>query len=201
MATLTDLLAKTTARHDHLCPRQVLGVRIGLLVADVLQLALPQSDKRLLTFVETDGCFADGVAVATGCELGHRTLRLMDYGKVAATVIDTKTGRAIRVAPNPAARQNAARYAPNERSHWHTMLAAYQAMPTDELLCWKEVHLTLDVDALISRPGVRVNCAICGEEILNQREVIVDGATLCRACAGESYYKMAHECHFEALHA
>ena len=51
---------------------------------------LPQTDKRLYTFVETDGCFADGVMVATGCSLGHRTLRLIDYGKVAATFVDTR---------------------------------------------------------------------------------------------------------------
>ncbi len=201
MIALTDLLAKTAARHDHLCPRQVLGVRIGLLAADILKLTLPQSDKRLLTFVETDGCFADGVAVATGCELGHRTLRLMDYGKVAATFIDTKTGQAIRVTPNPAARTSAVLCTPNERSRWHTMLAAYQIMPTDDLLCWQEIHLTLDVEALISRPGVRVNCIVCGEEILNQREVIVNDMTLCRACAGESYYEMTGELHHKVLHA
>ena len=27
---ISDLLKQSSARHDHLCPRQVLGVRIGL---------------------------------------------------------------------------------------------------------------------------------------------------------------------------
>src|SRR3712207_7090667 len=48
------------------------------------------------SFVETDGCFADGVSVATGCWLGRRTLRLVDHGKVAATFMDTLTERAVR---------------------------------------------------------------------------------------------------------
>jgi ribosome-binding protein aMBF1 (putative translation factor) len=33
-----------------------------------------------------------------------------------------------------------------------------------------------------------VECQLCGEEILNEREVVHSGMTLCRACAGEQYY-------------
>jgi formylmethanofuran dehydrogenase subunit E len=69
-APLAALLQQSAALHRHLCPRQVLGVRMGLYAAELLGLALPQSDKRLFTIVETDGCFADGVSVATGCTLG-----------------------------------------------------------------------------------------------------------------------------------
>jgi formylmethanofuran dehydrogenase subunit E len=164
---------------------------MGLLAAQVLGVGLPQADKRLFTFVETDGCFADGIAVATGCTLGHRTLRLIDHGKVAATFVDTATEQAIRAAPHPDSRVLAAHYAPNERSHWHTMLAAYQIMPTHELLCWRAVRLNLDLAALISRPGVRISCAVCGEEVLNEREVNIDQRLLCRACAGEAYYQFS----------
>lgn len=38
---------------------------MGLYAGELLDLAVPQSDKRLYTFVETDGCFADRVSVAT----------------------------------------------------------------------------------------------------------------------------------------
>ena len=99
MLTLKEILEQSAAMHHHLCPRQVLGARLGLLAGAELGLSLPQSDKRLLTIVETDGCFVDGVSVATGCTVGHRTLRVEDYGKVAATCIDTQTGRALRLAP------------------------------------------------------------------------------------------------------
>src|SRR5215210_7732568 len=94
---LAQFLERTAALHDHLCPRQVLGVRIGMYAADLFGLDLPQSDKRLFTFVETDGCFADGVSVSTGCWMGHRTMRAIDYGKVAATFVDTRSMRSIRV--------------------------------------------------------------------------------------------------------
>src|SRR5262245_18888088 len=115
---LSELLAQTSALHDHLCPRQVLGVRMGLHAAAVLDLNLPQTGKRLLTIVETDGCFADGVSVATNCWLGRRTLRCVDHCKVAATFVDTLTGGAVRMHPVPAARALAARYAPTAVDRW-----------------------------------------------------------------------------------
>jgi formylmethanofuran dehydrogenase subunit E len=186
--SLQTFLDQASALHDHLCPRQVLGIRIGMYAAELLGLELPQSDKRLYTFVETDGCFADGVTVATGCSLGHRTLRLMDYGKVAVTFVDTQTGQAVRIWPNPAARQGAISCMPNAPSRWHAQLEAYQTMLTADLLCAADVQLNLSMQALISRPGIRATCANCGEEILNERETLVNGYTLCRSCADGGYY-------------
>ena len=186
---LQELLQESAALHRHLCPRQVLGVRMGLAAGDLLGLQLPQADKRLLTIVETDGCFTDGVAVAANCWVGRRTLRVLDYGKVAATFIDTHTGTARRLFPNPAAREAAAAYAPEARNRWEAMLLGYQRMPAELLLCWQVVELTTPVEVLLSRPGARAICELCGEEILNEREIIGDGVTLCRSCAGEGYYQ------------
>lgn len=194
--TLDALLEQTSALHNHLCPRQVLGVRMGMLAARLLNLDLPQTGKRLYTFLETDGCFADGVAVATGCWLGHRTLRLMDFGKVAATFVDTASGQALRVHAHPDARRAARESEADARSRWHAQLAAYQYLPDEDLLVWQPVQLTFSMDDLISRAGVRVNCARCGEEIINEREQIVNGEPLCRACLGETYYIAAEDTAF-----
>ena len=67
-------------------------------------------------------------------------------------------------------------------------LEAYQRMPVDDLLSAHDVRLSLDLRHLISRNGIRAACAHCGEEIINQREVIVDGQVLCRSCSGARYY-------------
>jgi formylmethanofuran dehydrogenase subunit E len=193
MTHLSTYLEQSAALHKHLCPRQVLGARIGMYAAELLNLELPQTNKRLIAFVETDGCFADGISVATGCWLGRRTLRLVDYGKVAATFVDTRTAQAIRIWPDPLARSRAADYASAERSRWHMYLAAYQVMPTAELLRAEAVDLRLDLAALVSRPGVRVSCSACDEEIINEREVVIEGEILCRSCAGERYYERVDE--------
>lgn len=191
MADLQQILAISAARHQHLCPRQILGARIGLAGGAALNLTLPRPDKRLLVILETDGCFADGVEVATGCTVGHRTLRVEDYGKVAATFIDTKTAQAVRIAPQLDARAKALGYAIDEPRHYFAQLQAYQIMPDAELLTIQAVTLTTPVAAIVSRAGVRVNCAQCGEEIINEREQLVDGRLLCRACAGSAYYQPA----------
>ncbi len=189
-ADLQILLDRSAARHSHLCPRQVLGVRIGLAGAAALGLEVPRRDKRLLVILESDGCFADGVEVATGCTVGHRTLRVEDYGKVAATFVDVRSGRAVRVAPREDVRERALAYPPEgERRRYFIMLHAYQVMPTSELLTVQPVALKQPVETIVSRPGVRVNCADCGEEIINEREVYVAGQPRCKACAGQAYYR------------
>ncbi len=188
--TLSSLLETSLARHSHLCPRQVLGARIGLAGAAALNLAVPRTDKRLLIVIETDGCFADGLEAATGCTIGHRTLRVEDYGKIAATCVDVKTGRAVRIAPRLDVRERAYACVPDEPHHYFAQLTAYQVMPDRELLSIQPVQLTTPIKAVVSRAGVRVNCDLCGEEIINEREVVHDGATLCRSCAGQSYYQL-----------
>ncbi|HZY44034.1 MAG TPA: FmdE family protein, partial [Anaerolineae bacterium] len=124
--SLIDLLSESAARHKHLCPRQVLGVRMGLFAAHELQIDLPRNDKRLLIIVETDGCFVDGLSAATGCSIGHRTLRLIDHGKIAAAFIDTETNQTVRIVPKRSARQAARQYGPKAQSRWHAQLEAYQ---------------------------------------------------------------------------
>ena len=188
MGQLAEVLATSIEKHKHLCPRQVLGARMGMYAGELLSLELPQTNKRLLTFVETDGCFADGVSAATGCYLGRRTMRLIDYGKVAATFVDTKTLKAVRIAPRTTSRQLACEIKPFARSRWHAQLEAYQEIPFEQLLSAQFVEMSLDIKAIVSKPSVRVSCEKCAEEIINEREVVLDGQVLCRSCADGAYY-------------
>ncbi len=188
MAELTVLLEMSAARHTHLCPRQVIGVRMGLAGAAHLGIEAPVSSKRLLVIIETDGCFADGIEVSSGCTMGHRTLRVEDYGKVAATFIDLRSEQAVRLAPRPGIRQRAFTYTPGETRRYFAQLQGYQMMPVEELFDIQPVSLRVPLAEIMSRPGLRVDCALCGEEIINEREVRAHGMVLCRACAGEAYY-------------
>lgn len=188
--SLQPLLEKSSRDHSHLCPRQILGVRMGLVGMSALGFDAPPEKKRLLIIAETDGCFVDGLSAATNCTVGHRTLRVEDYGKAAATFVNTQTGRALRVAPALDIREKAYAYTPDETRHYFAQMTAYQVMPDDEMFIVAEVTLTTPIEAIVSRPGVRVNCDVCGEEIMNEREIQQDGLTLCRSCAGSSYYHL-----------
>jgi formylmethanofuran dehydrogenase subunit E len=186
MPKLQALLEQSGALHRHICPRQVLGARMGLLAGKLLNLELPRSDKRLLVLLETDGCFADGVSVATGCWLGRRTMRLFDYGKVAATFVDTRTEQAMRIAPHPEARKRAREMLPF-MSKWQAYLEGYQLLSEEELLVVREVRLEFSLSSLISHVGARALCQSCGEEIINGREVVQGGQVLCLGCVGDAY--------------
>ena len=186
--SITDLLEQSSARHDHLCPRQVLGVRIGLAGLSALRLEAPVRKDTALIIIESDGCFADGLEVATGGTIGHRTLRVNDFGKIAGTFADVRTGRAVRISPAPDVRERALSCVPDEPRRYFAQLQGYQVMPDAELLRIQEVELHPTLMELISHPLARVVCDYCGEEIINQREVLVNGAALCRTCADDGYY-------------
>ncbi len=189
MKTLQTLLDESAVRHSHLCPRQVLGVRMGMWAGELLGLDLPQADKRLLVIAETDGCTVDGIAVSTGCSAGRRTLRIEDYGKVAAAFIDTQTGNALRLVPQGHARQEAAALAPEAQGAWQAQLLGYQRIPAETLFKVQAIRLLTPVEKIISRPGAKAVCAVCSEEINNEREILVGGRILCRSCASEAYYE------------
>ena len=191
--TLQSALAVASARHKHLCPRQVLGARCAIAAAEILDLEVPRTDKRLLVIVETDGCFVDGVEAAAGVSVGGRTLRVEDYGKMGATFVDVKTERALRVAPQVDVRARARDYAPEQTRRYFAMLHGYQRMPDAELLSFEWVNLSKPVAAIVSRAGARAKCASCGEEIINEREVVGADVTLCRTCAGGGYYSVSRQ--------
>ena len=181
--SLAAALLISAARHNHLCPRQVLGARMGISAGERLGMSVPRSDKTLLVIVESDGCFSDGVAAATGCEVGHRTLRVADYGKIAATFVDVGSGRALRIRPRLDVRDRVASHAEEAESRWHAYRIAYQRMSEDELLDVEPVRLVTPVERIVSHPDRRVTCEDCGEEVSNEREVHVGGNIFCFACA------------------
>lgn len=199
---LNQILSESEKLHRHLCPRQVLGARMGLygmrLLGFVDHNYAPRylnKRKELLAIVEMDGCGADGISVATNCWVGRRTLRVEDYGKMAATFIHVQTHEAIRIAPAPEVRQLAMATQPTAQSRWHAYLEGYQSIPDEQLFRVQSVWPRQSIASIISRAGARVACDACGEEIMNERDVSVYGRTLCVPCAGgKSYYLQIPSC-------
>ncbi|MCP3951405.1 MAG: formylmethanofuran dehydrogenase, partial [Desulfobacterales bacterium] len=83
MQTFDILLEGSARAHGHLCPGQVVGVRMAMLGCRLIGLDDPTSReqiKKLIVFVEMDRCTADAVAHVTGVKLGRRSLKFVDYG-------------------------------------------------------------------------------------------------------------------------
>ncbi|MBI4492465.1 MAG: TraR/DksA C4-type zinc finger protein [Chloroflexi bacterium] len=180
-----DLLAEAAAFHGHACPGQVLGVRIALAGCREVELDTPRAaGKGLVVFVEIDRCATDAIQALTGVSLGKRTLKHLDYGKMAATFVNVATGRAVRVAARDSARARVQDYASPGADARQAQFEAYRVMPEAELLSITPVAIQ---SGWLDRKRVRVFCDRCGEGINYQREVSRDGQTICRPCAGERY--------------
>ena len=186
------LLAESAKTHGHLCPGQVLGVRMSMLGLREIGITDPKGKDRksIIVFVEMDRCATDAVQSVTGCTLGHRTMKFLDYGKMAATFVNIKSGRAVRVLAREEAREAARTLFPGIPDKHAAQLEAYKIMPDAELFAVMEVQVRIRPEDLPGRPLRRVQCQSCGEQVQDNRDVQRDGRVLCMACAGNGYYTL-----------
>ena len=190
MSSLDEYLREAEIAHGHLCAGQVLGVRMAMCGLNKLGIDDPRGKdrKRLVTFVEIDRCATDAIGVVTGCRLGKRALKFRDWGKMAATFVDVGSGRAFRVAAKESSKALAKSMYPQLEKNQQQM-KAYRDMKDDDLFDVQEVRVELPPEEFPGYKAERIVCAQCGEGINFRREVVRDGKTLCRACAGEKYYR------------
>ena len=147
MKCFTELLNESAAAHGHMCPGQVVGVRMALLGCRLIGLDEPtrrDQIKKLIVYVEMDRCTADAVAHVTGVKLGRRSLKFMDYGIMAATFANLETGKVFRVLSTEEARSLASVYAPDVEGKSAQQLAAYKRMPDSVLFRVQKVRVRLD---------------------------------------------------------
>ncbi len=187
-----NLLDESVRIHGHLCPGQVLGVRMSMFGLKKIGIKDPKGmdRKSLIVFVEIDRCATDAVQSVTGCSPGKRTLKLLDYGKMAATFMNLKTGKAVRILAKEEARVSAKNYFPEIKDKYQCQTAAYKVMPDKELFGWKSVKIKIPQQDMPGRPIKRVECNKCGEYVQDMREINLDGRVLCKACAKGAYYKV-----------
>jgi len=186
------LLEESVRIHGHLCPGQVLGVRMAIYGLNKIGIEEPRGRdrKKIYLVVEIDRCATDALQSVTGCSLGKRTMRFVDYGKMAATFVNLDTGRAVRVVAREEAREKAKEYFPEIENKYQCQLEAYRIMPDDELFSSREVDLDIQPQDMPGRPLSRVRCDACGEYVQDMREVKNNESILCRACAKGGYYKI-----------
>ena len=190
MKTFEEYLHLAALAHGHMCAGQVLGIRLAMHGLSLLGLDDPtgKDRKRLVTFVEIDRCATDAIGLVTGCRLGKRSLKFMDFGKMAATFCDLQTGLAVRVVARETSRERAKELYPDIEDKNEQQLKAYKEMAAEDLFAihWVKVHVP--PQEMPGFKGARIVCVRCGEGISFQRELIMDGQAVCRSCAGDRYY-------------
>ena len=114
MENFKTLLKGSVEAHGHLCPGQVVGVRMAMLGCRLIGLDDPASMpqiKKLIVYVEMDRCATDAIAFVTGVKLGRRSLKFIDNGIMAATFVNLETQKAFRIESTETSREVAAAYA------------------------------------------------------------------------------------------
>lgn len=203
MESFEELLEISTKIHGHICAGQVIGVRMAMLGLRRIGIDDPKGAdrKKLYVIVEIDRCATDALQSVTGCSLGKRSLRWMDFGIMAAAFVNLENGRAVRVTAREEARELSAKYRPELADKYRRQLEAYRVMPEEELFTVQEVKVDIAECDLPGRPLRRVQCAQCGDYVQDCREMEQDGRIICRACAGQRYWRAVpakESCRMEA---
>ncbi len=196
MQDFESLLKNSAAAHGHMCPGQVVGVRMALLGCRLIGLdepTAPDQIKKLIVYVEMDRCTADAVAHVTGVKLGRRSLKFMDYGIMAASFVNLETGRAIRVISAEEARCLASSYAPEIGQKYPQQLEAYKRMPDCVLFRVQQVKVAVPDEDLPGPTRYKAICSRCGQVVRDRREVIMGGHIFCTPCTDDVYFKEARE--------
>jgi formylmethanofuran dehydrogenase subunit E len=183
MRSFDEMLKESSAIHGHHCAGQVLGVRMAMVGCREVGIDEPKGCKKLVVYVEMDRCATDAVQAVTGCSLGKRTLKFLDYGKMAATFVNTETQQAVRVLAKDNARDLVPLYVQDRTNPKEAQKHAYRIMPKAVLFSIKPATLNIPAQEMPGYRGTRVQCAECGEAINFHREVKRDDRTLCIPCA------------------
>lgn len=196
MKPFHELLASSAEAHGHLCPGQVVGVRMAMLGCRLIGLEEPQRRdqiKKLIIYVEMDRCTGDAVAHTTGVKLGRRSLKHMDFGIMAATFLNLETKKAIRIISTEASRELVPMYADDITQYPDQQIEAYKRMPDSVLFRVQEVEVSLSEYDFPGPTRRKVTCVQCGQVVRDHREIVKDGLILCKICAGMAYFKNARE--------
>jgi len=192
MDDFNTLLKGSASAHGHLCPGQVVGVRMAMLGCRLIGLDNPSQVpqiKKLIVYVEIDRCATDAIAYVTGVKLGRRSLKFVDNGIMAATFVNLENGKAFRIVSTESSRELAHVYAPGVSDVRQQQLDAYKNMPDDVLFTAMPVWVDVPVHDMPGPSRFKVRCASCGAMVRDKKEVLVDNRILCRPCAHGTYYR------------
>ncbi len=192
MMEFDKLLEGSAKEHGHLCPGQVVGVRMALLGLELIGLENPKETrdiKKIIVYVEIDRCATDAISYVTGVKLGRRSLKFKDFGIMAATFVNLETNQAYRIVSTESSRSIAKSYASHIEDPHEQQLEAYKVMPLSDMFEVEKVHIEIKASDMPGPAGYKTACDVCGIIIRDAKEVRVNEKALCHYCADTTYYK------------
>ena len=178
-----DLLQKTIAFHGHYCPGLLIGYRAALIALRELGVERA-ADEELVAIAETDACGVDAIQYITGCTIGKGNLILRDWGKQVFTFGRRSDGRMVRVALRYGALNRDDDQGLDADERRARMRQRMETMQDEEVCDVRWVDAPLPGPAKIFGS---VQCAQCGEAVMEARARLCDGKPVCPDCYGEVY--------------
>jgi formylmethanofuran dehydrogenase subunit E len=178
--TYENLVEQAGKFHGDICHGIRIGTRMTMSGLRRLGITDPKGAdrKNLIVFVEIDRCTTDAIMALTGCRPGKRSMKIRDYGKMAATFINLATNKAIRVVVRGNTKPGGSE-------------PDFATIPEDELFTINEVEVPLRPEDMPGKPLSRIPCMRCGETIMDGREVRREDHVLCPPCAAATdYYRI-----------
>jgi formylmethanofuran dehydrogenase subunit E len=193
-----QILADALKFHGHRCWASVAGVRVGLAALRTLVVAR-SGGTQLYGIVETGEehggmCFGDGLQYTTGCTFGKGNIRKQPLGKLAFTLIDKSTDRAVRVSYKPTLQkqiaesafmqQRAAGISPDEipEADQIELVNLVWNAPESDVLKTSDVFASPN-NWLPEELGF-IKCDSCGELVAHAYVRLVGERRMCIPCSG-----------------
>jgi len=195
------LINETIRFHGHSCPGLAIGIRAAEAALNEM-VGVGQAD--LVCVAETDMCGVDGIQFLTGCTYGKGNFLHRDYGKMAFSFYNRKSGKGIRLVFRPEARgaldgemhvlmaKSAQKTITGEEQERlqhlrQEMQEQLMTLPIEKLFTVQQLHERAPRPAKIMESLV---CQECGETTMESRTRRFAGRTLCIPCFSEVEQKV-----------
>lgn len=198
MSDYEILIKRAQELHGEICPGVIMGTRMSIAAMKKLNMDPLKPNDNIMVTIETDRCAPDAIQAIIGCSVGRRTLKCLDYGKFVATFTDMETGRRIRVSARDDKDdsisglwtwfENISKLAkegkmPQIMAEKKSAIERFSKMPDDEFILLEELNKEeVEIPGL---PKEITTCTICGEHVMDVKEVKIDNEALCKSCLNE----------------
>ena len=177
------LVAEAGKFHGGICHGIKTGTRMTMSGLERIGIVDPKGAdrKKLMVFVEIDRCCTDAIMALTGCRPGKRTMKIREYGKMAATFINLETEKAVRVSVKADKNTDAGKMDPPDMA----------TAPEKMLFDIADVKVVMTPEEMPGKSMRRTICGCCGEYVLDGRESECEHGSFCRPCVEkENYYSV-----------
>lgn len=159
--------------HGHSCPGLAIGYRMSEAGLNYLAGSRAE-DEEIVAIVENNSCSVDALQCLSGCTFGKGNLIFKDYGKHVFTLYNRKTRKGVRVLFDM---RNVPPDINQDRDKFIDWLLT---APENEVVSLKEVDIDEPEPARVFQS---IDCAFCGEPVMETRTREIDGKISCIPCA------------------